>query len=929
MNTAPVAPKPVSLHLLEELTNNFSPDRKLGGGTYGDVYLGEHKNGEKIAVKVLKEGLDLNDEEFQKEYHNLANLQHKNVVRLVGYCHETKKEFLPYNGRVVFVDTIKRMLCFDYMHNGSLDSFIYDEFNDHNWCTRYAIIKGICEGLEYLHEKLKPPMYHLDLKPENILLDENMSPKIADFGVSRLFLEEKTRKTNTALGTLGYIPPEYIKEALISIKFDIFSLGVVIIQIMMGREGYFRSEEMSSQQFVDLVHTDWMNRLQAISVDVYSVQVRRCIEIALSCVEADRHKRPSIGLIVSTLNKTESCLQILDALRNDSASPINQASSSVSKLVDEVQSMAVSAAPSHSQLQQIMSVPKGPGETSTEPFKDRLLKDESNVASNVGNLSMANAQSGPVTPQSQGTEYSLNLYMHQTIHGPNHNQINIADPKQPMLFGYTNVHDYPIHDGLGPSAKIVARAQGLHAETSMNDDDWFHWSSIVFIDERFRGSSFKAIGNQNKIEGQWAIVGGTGVFTFAQGTISIYRIQDNGPSNIKEIRINAFCYTPPQTTASETKPFKDRLLKDESNAASNVGSLSMANAQSGPVTPQSQGTEYSLNLYMHQTIHGPNHNQINIADPKQPMLFGYTNVHDYPIHDGLGPSAKIVARAQGLHAETSMNDDDWFHWSSIVFIDERFRGSSFKAIGNQNKIKGQWAIVGGTGVFTFAQGTISIYRMQDNGPSNTKEIRIRAFCRTPQTTPTKIKPFKDRLLKDESNATSNVGSLSMTNAQSGPVTPQSLGTEYSLNLYMHQTIHGPNHNQINIADPKQPMLFGYTNVHDYPIHDGLGPSAKIVARAQGLHAETSMNGDDWFHWSSIVFIDERFGTFRGSSFKAIGNQNKIEGEWAIVGGTGVFTFAQGTISIYRIQDNEPSNIKEIRINAFCYTTPQATATETK
>ncbi|XP_051206702.2 cysteine-rich receptor-like protein kinase 44 [Lolium perenne] len=324
MNTAPVAPKPVSLHLLEELTNDFSPDRKLGGGTYGDVYLGEHKNGEKIAVKVLKEGLDLNDEEFQKEYHNLANLHHKNVVRLVGYCHETKREFVPYKDGVVFAYNIKRMLCFDYMHNGSLDSFIYDEFNDRNWCTRYAIIKGICEGLEYLHEKLKPPMYHLDLKPANILLDENMSAKIADFGVSRLFLEEKTRKTNTVLGTLGYIPPEYRKEGLITIKFDIFSLGVVIIKIMTGREGYFRIDDMSSQQFIELVHMDWMNRLQAISVHLYSVQVRRCIEIGLSCVEADRHKRPSIGLIVSTLNKTESCLQILDALRNDSASSINQ-----------------------------------------------------------------------------------------------------------------------------------------------------------------------------------------------------------------------------------------------------------------------------------------------------------------------------------------------------------------------------------------------------------------------------------------------------------------------------------------------------------------------------------------------------------------------------------------------------------------------------
>jgi serine/threonine protein kinase len=141
---------------------------------------------------------------------------------------------MPYNGRMVFAEKTKRVLCFEYMHNGSLGNFIYgmicgtllvlggsnlrnnlthtlmmilvffsaDKSNRHNWRTRYAIIKGICEGLEYLHEKLEPSMYHLDLKPANVLLDENMSAKIADFGVSRLFLEEKTRKTNSVLGTL-------------------------------------------------------------------------------------------------------------------------------------------------------------------------------------------------------------------------------------------------------------------------------------------------------------------------------------------------------------------------------------------------------------------------------------------------------------------------------------------------------------------------------------------------------------------------------------------------------------------------------------------------------------------------------------------------------------------------------------------------------
>ena len=97
---------------------------------------------------------------------------------------------------------------------------------------------------------------------------------------------------------------------------------------------------------------------------------------------------------------------------------------------------------------------------------------------------MANPQSGPVATQSQKTEYNRILYMQQIISGPNYNQVNIANPKQPEMFGYTNVHDYPIYDSLGPGKKIVARAQGLHTKTSMNYNGWFHWSNVVFTDER-------------------------------------------------------------------------------------------------------------------------------------------------------------------------------------------------------------------------------------------------------------------------------------------------------------------------------------------------------------------------------------------------------------------------------------------------------------
>ncbi|XP_066333381.1 uncharacterized protein [Miscanthus floridulus] len=339
-------------------------------------------------------------------------------------------------------------------------------------------------------------------------------------------------------------------------------------------------------------------------------------------------------------------------------------------------------------------------------------------------MANTNPQSAPVTAQSL-RKYNRILYMHQIISGPDYNQVNIANPEQPEMFAYTNVHDYPLYDSLGPGKKLVAHAQGLHTKTCMSYNGWFHWSSIVFTDERFQGSSLKTIGNQ---EGDWAIMGGTGVFTFAQGTVTTCRIQDNGFSNIKEVRIDALCCTPNSTPT------------EGSNSSSNISGLSMdCYPQNRPVTQQSEGTVFNRKLYMHQIFDGPDYNQVNIANLGQPQMFGCTNVHDYPIYDSLDPNAKIVARAQGLHTETCLDYDNWFHWSRLVFHDESFEGSSFIAIGDQNKITGEWAIVGGTGVFAFAKGTITICRVQDSGSSNIKEICIRALAFTGQATPIEIK----------------------------------------------------------------------------------------------------------------------------------------------------------------------------------------------
>ncbi|XP_044974302.1 uncharacterized protein LOC123442352 isoform X3 [Hordeum vulgare subsp. vulgare] len=250
------------------------------------------------------------DVQFEKEFYNLVNLKHQNIVRLVGYCHETRREYLSCNGAMVFADAIKKALCFEFMENGSLKDCLFDEFNGHGWRMRYAMIKGICNGLKYLHEEVEPPIFHLDLKPANILLDQNMIPKIADFGLSRFFKEEKSHSTNSPIGTRGYLPPEFIHHRIISNKLDIFSLGVVVIKIIAGPEGYSRSAETTSDQFTKTVHDNWRDRLQSTAsgdlLESYSEQVKICIKIALSCLEADRRKRPTIGDIVNILTETET-----------------------------------------------------------------------------------------------------------------------------------------------------------------------------------------------------------------------------------------------------------------------------------------------------------------------------------------------------------------------------------------------------------------------------------------------------------------------------------------------------------------------------------------------------------------------------------------------------------------------------------------------
>ncbi|CAO2148610.1 unnamed protein product [Urochloa humidicola] len=304
-------PEDVTFQVLKDVTNAFSEERKLGEGAYGVVYRGVTKNGEEVAVKKLRDvNPDLDDKQFQNEFYNLMKLKHNNIVQILGYCYETEQIPVEHNGRILLAEKTYRVLCFEYLHNGSLQKHISDEHSGLDWHTRYRIIKGICEGLKYIHEELEKPLYYLDLKPDNILLDKYMVPKIADFGLSKILGKELTRTSQSPLGTCGYQPPEYIERGEISNKFDIFSLGIVIIRIVSGPEGYSKCQNMPFDEFIDQVIKNWRNVLQATwsgsLLEAYCHQVERCTQIAQKCVEKDSMKRHGIVRIIDMLNEVEA-----------------------------------------------------------------------------------------------------------------------------------------------------------------------------------------------------------------------------------------------------------------------------------------------------------------------------------------------------------------------------------------------------------------------------------------------------------------------------------------------------------------------------------------------------------------------------------------------------------------------------------------------
>ncbi|XP_059282933.1 G-type lectin S-receptor-like serine/threonine-protein kinase At4g27290 [Lycium ferocissimum] len=210
------------LSTITKATNNFSINRKIGEGGFGPVYKGILEHGQEVAIKRLSKTSKQGEDEFKNEVVCIAKLQHRNLVKILGCCTEGEE----------------KMLIYEFLPNGSLDSFIFDDKQSRalDWPKRFHIINGIARGLVYLHQDSQLRIIHRDLKANNILLDSDMNPKISDFGIARSYEEvEDEAMTNRVMGTYGYLSPEYALYGLYSVKSDVFSFGTLVLEIVSGK----------------------------------------------------------------------------------------------------------------------------------------------------------------------------------------------------------------------------------------------------------------------------------------------------------------------------------------------------------------------------------------------------------------------------------------------------------------------------------------------------------------------------------------------------------------------------------------------------------------------------------------------------------------------------------------------------------------------
>ncbi|KAF6155796.1 hypothetical protein GIB67_039127 [Kingdonia uniflora] len=279
-----------SYHELRSATDNFSAHNKIGRGGFGTVYKGILRDGKQVAVKVLSAESKQGVHEFLTEIDMLSNVKHPNLVELIGCC----------------VQESNRIILYEYVENSSLDRVLLgtkDRAIKLDWGVRSAICTGTARGLVFLHEGLEPYIVHRDIKASNILLANDFIPKIGDFGLAKIFPDNITHISTRVVGTTGYLAPEYAMHGQLTKKADVYSFGVLMLEIISGRSN---SQAIwgGTQKTWKLYEEGKLLELVDPELEEYPRdEVIRYIKVALFCTQAASLRRPSVTQAFSMLSR--------------------------------------------------------------------------------------------------------------------------------------------------------------------------------------------------------------------------------------------------------------------------------------------------------------------------------------------------------------------------------------------------------------------------------------------------------------------------------------------------------------------------------------------------------------------------------------------------------------------------------------------------
>ncbi|KAG2596166.1 hypothetical protein PVAP13_5KG144900 [Panicum virgatum] len=275
---------------LYQITNGFSAQNLLGEGGFGSVYKGRLADGKEVAVKKLKEGGGQGEREFHAEVEIISRVHHQHLVSLVGYC----------------ISDDQRLLVYDFVPNNTLHYHLHGRgVPVLEWPARVKIAAGSARGIAYLHEDCHPRIIHRDIKSSNILLDNNFEAQVADFGLARLALDACTHVTTRVMGTFGYLAPEYASSGKLTERSDVFSFGVVLLELITGRKPVDASKPLGDESLVEWARPLLTQALESgdvgelvdtrLSKNYNEVEMFRMIEAAAACIRHSASRRPKMS----------------------------------------------------------------------------------------------------------------------------------------------------------------------------------------------------------------------------------------------------------------------------------------------------------------------------------------------------------------------------------------------------------------------------------------------------------------------------------------------------------------------------------------------------------------------------------------------------------------------------------------------------------